>query len=219
VTDPVRARRNLADDASPTGASREDAPVDGRDADLGQPGRLVGGAAAFAAAFEAAYRTHYAALCRFAATIVDSRDGARDVVQQVFAQLWAHGAGWDQSGTRVADTRVAYLFRAVRHRALDAVKHARVVERWQRCRSAGPNVGDAGPAIDERVERDEQLANVYAAIAELPDRSRQVLILRWQAHLDYPDIACVLGIAPASAKMLHSRALDGLRRRLGSDFA
>ena len=176
---------------------------------------------AFAAVFEDVYRTHYAALCRFAATIVGTRDAAKDVVQQVFTQLWERGP--EATGP---DALVPYLFRATRHRALDAAKHDRVVERWRgsgagdaTVASGGADRPGAGPlGIDQLLERDERLARVYEAIAALPERSRQVLILRWQAHLEYPEIARVLGIAPASAKMLHSRALDAVRRRLGPDF-
>jgi RNA polymerase sigma-70 factor (ECF subfamily) len=66
---------------------------------------------------------------------------------------------------------------------------------------------DEHPLPDERAapERERPDSDVRALIAELPERQRLVLFLRYYADLDYAGIAAVLEISPGTvAATLHS---------------
>ena len=56
---------------------------------------------------------------------------------------------------------------------------------------------------------------VRVAIADLPDRQRAALVLRYFADLSVAETAVALECAPGTVKSLTSKAVDGLRRRLG----
>jgi RNA polymerase sigma-70 factor (ECF subfamily) len=55
---------------------------------------------------------------------------------------------------------------------------------------------------------------LWRAIAELPERQREVLTLRWQHELAWDDIAHALGATSAAVQMQHSRAIRALRAKL-----
>jgi len=59
--------------------------------------------------------------------------------------------------------------------------------------------------------RRELRARVQAALAELPARDREVLVLRYLEQLSNSEIAAVLEITEAAVKMRHLRAVERLR--------
>jgi RNA polymerase sigma-70 factor (ECF subfamily) len=81
---------------------------------------------------------------------------------------------------------------------------------------------DESPIVDERPEVDPELRadaaldrqRVTAALAELPDGLRQVIVLRDIYDLPHEQIAGELGITEAAAKVRLHRARRKLRERL-----
>ena len=55
---------------------------------------------------------------------------------------------------------------------------------------------------------------MLAALRRLPDRQREVLILRYFMDLPEPDIATAMGISHGTVKSTTSRAIAALARRL-----
>jgi RNA polymerase sigma-70 factor (ECF subfamily) len=65
--------------------------------------------------------------------------------------------------------------------------------------------------------RQEQRQRVRQALARLPERDREVLVLRHLEQLSVADTAEVLGISAGAVKTRHVRALDRLRAFLTED--
>jgi len=74
----------------------------------------------------------------------------------------------------------------------------------------GPELFAAGDLADAVVGRDE----VIAAIAELPARQREVLVLRFYADLSVAQTASAMGASEGTVKSYTSRALDRMRELL-----
>ena len=72
---------------------------------------------------------------------------------------------------------------------------------------------DGAPA-DESVLRTERRSTVLDALAELPARQREVLVLRYYLDLSEADIATTLGISRGAVKSHASRGAAALRTRL-----
>jgi RNA polymerase sigma factor (sigma-70 family) len=115
---------------------------------------------------------------------------------------------WEQWATvRTAASPEAWVWRVAlnltasrfRRRAAERRAHARIVPL---------------PTQPEAPDEDDQLA-VRAAIAELPPRQRAALVLRYYADLSVADTAAALDCAPGTVKSLTSKAVAGLRARLG----
>ena len=83
-------------------------------------------------ALETIFRAHYAALCNFALRYVGERALAEELVQDLFADLWARRAQWKLTGSLRG-----YLFSALRNRALNLRKRQAVERDWERDESCG----------------------------------------------------------------------------------
>jgi RNA polymerase sigma-70 factor (ECF subfamily) len=73
---------------------------------------------------------------------------------------------------------------------------------------------DSASSPTQHVVRQELRQRVRAALAQLPERDREVLVLRHLEELSVADTAAVLGINPGAAKVRHLRALQRLRALL-----
>jgi RNA polymerase sigma-19 factor, ECF subfamily len=164
------------------------------------------------AAFEALFRAHYSALCAFAARYADSGAVAEEIVQDVFARVWTDRARWPSPRNRKA-----YLFTAVRNRALNAGRRRKLEQDWADAEIVG---GEAALEIaDEhaiaRIEDPAAHAHLERAVASLPERCRLVMQLRWRDGMSYADIAGVMGISVKGVENQLSRGLRALRRSFG----
>jgi RNA polymerase sigma-70 factor (ECF subfamily) len=164
------------------------------------------------AEFEALFRAHYAPLCRFLNAIVRSRDVAEELAQDVFLRVWERHDSPD-----AAPITPGYLFGAAHNRALQYLRHQRVVSRWAERVGRSLDASAITPA-DDLAERD--LAGALdAAIADLPERCRLVFTLSREQHLTYSEIAQILGISVKTVETQMWRALKALRLRLAPFLA
>jgi RNA polymerase sigma-70 factor (ECF subfamily) len=165
-------------------------------------------------AFEALYLAHHDALWRFAYGYVHSREVAEELVQDVFLALWSGRAEW-QVRTRVR----AWLYAAVRHQALNHLRHERLALPALRARAgedaAPPAMGAPPPGPDDALEARELRDAVQHAVEQLPERRRAAMTLRWKHDLAAPEIARVLGTTPEAVRVLLTRARRELAELLG----
>jgi RNA polymerase sigma factor for flagellar operon FliA len=74
-------------------------------------------------------------------------------------------------------------------------------------------------AVDERVEREEEVAVLQTAILALPERERVLLSLYYFEELKLHEIAEILGLTESRVSQLRARALSSLRRTLRPERA
>jgi RNA polymerase sigma factor FliA len=65
------------------------------------------------------------------------------------------------------------------------------------------------------IEHKELLEELVKAIAELPERDRQVIGLRYQEDRTLQEVADILHISPSRVSQIHSRIVNKLRANLG----
>lgn len=144
-------------------------------------------------------------LVRGLALHLRDRGLAEDVAQETLVRVWERWAT-----VRLATSRDAWAWRVALNLATS--RHRRRAAEGRAYARVGPAPDhDRATAADDAVDR---LA-VRDAVAALPDRQRAALVLRYFADLSVDDTAAVLDCAPGTVKSLTSKAVDGLRRRLG----
>jgi RNA polymerase sigma-70 factor (ECF subfamily) len=79
---------------------------------------------------------------------------------------------------------------------------------------AGPLV-DRGPSPSEQLAAREFAERVGAAVAELEEPDREILLMRHAEELPYEEIACLLEVTAAAARKRYGRALIRLQKVLG----
>lgn len=156
------------------------------------------------AAVEQLYAAHWRQLVRLSVLLVHDQAAAEDVVQDAFVAM--HGR-W--SRLRDPDKALAYLRQAVVNRSRSALRHRTIVERHARTSTASAGIVD-GPALGG-ARRDA----VRAALLELSERQREVLVLRHYLDWSEAQIADALGISPGSVKAHAHRGSAALRELLG----
>ena len=160
-------------------------------------------------ALEIVFRAYYSALASFAFRYLRDAAASEDVVQDTFAALWT-----SRDRITVSTSLRAYLYGAVRNRALNIRKHEAVVEEWERDESSDDvRTLHAPPAQpDELLERRLRSQELAEAFESLPERQAQVMLLRWRDGLSYAEIAAALDISVKGVEKHLSRGLEAFRR-------
>jgi RNA polymerase sigma-70 factor (ECF subfamily) len=144
------------------------------------------------------YRAPFPALVRFLYRKVWEADRAEDLAQEVFVRVLDQ----DPENPRAfVFTVAANLARDEARTAIRRRKHLELVKAEQPVAV----IETPGEALDRR----EKEQRVQAALAQLSDRDREVLLL-WDAGLDYDEIAAHTGLARGAIGTTLSRA----RKRL-----
>jgi RNA polymerase sigma-70 factor (sigma-E family) len=153
------------------------------------------------------HREHYRSLVKLASLLIDDRATCEEVVQDAFVAVF-------RSSARLRDeSRLpAYLRSAVLNGARSQLRKRQV---RNRLRSVDAPVADVASAETGALIADDQRA-VLAALRSLPDRQRDVLVLRFYLDLSESEIATTLGIGAGTVKTHTRRGLDALARELES---
>ncbi len=143
---------------------------------------------------------HAAALELYAGQWCDSPD---DVVQDALVEL----AGRKQSPEHV----VAWLYTAVRHRAINAQRSSNRRKRHESeaaNRRAVPFVPLTADALDTEA--------VAAALEELPGEQREVVVAHLWGGLTFKEVGRAMGTSDSTAHRRYQAALAAIRKRLGA---
>jgi RNA polymerase sigma-70 factor (ECF subfamily) len=145
---------------------------------------------------------------RLAESIVRSRAVAEEIVQDVLLELWRRR----ESLARDTSPQ-AYLFQSTRNRALNQVRHERVERRGEPNVIGQTEIEASAPA--NLMEEEIDIA-LRSAVADLPERCREVFELSRTHGLKYSEIATVLGISVKTVEAQMGKALRSLRVKLAN---
>lgn len=159
------------------------------------------------AAFTAVYGRYFDPLFVGAIKLVADADHAMDIVQDVFTELWQHRASLG-----VTASLKAYLYGAVSHAALNAIKHRKVSDRYIQHLMAAAET--PAPMADQRLRERELQAAIDDAVSKLPARMRTVYELTRNENLTHREVAEKLGISEHTVKAQVSNSLKSLRESL-----
>jgi RNA polymerase sigma-70 factor (ECF subfamily) len=155
--------------------------------------------------YEQLFRYNYERLYYHSLDIVHDEDVARDVVSDVYVNVWR------LRETIASDTALSYLYTSVRNRSLDQLRHhSRHV-----------------PLIEEVIQELEHFSDtdweeyetrIRALKAELdrqPERVRRVLYMRFYEQKSNQEVAEQLGITVDGVKKIIQRSFAQMRVSLG----
>ncbi len=140
--------------------------------------------------------------------ILNSREEAEDVLQEVFLQVWRRAGDYDEQRGKP----FTWLVTLTRSRAIDRL---RILSSRQRLATsvAQDQPAEASDALKETV-RSEQKDIVRQALAELPEEQRRTLLLAYFEGLTQTEIAAKLNAPLGTVKTRMRSALTKLRETL-----
>jgi RNA polymerase sigma-70 factor (ECF subfamily) len=164
-----------------------------------------------AEAFNELFRIFGPRLCSYAQRITQSRDVAEELVQDVFLNIWTHRAE-----RKIDESVSTYLFRSVRNRALNYLRHERIERRFVERSLVGywSLESRESNSNESSFVQNEIHAAIQRAIAAMPERSREIFLLNREQGLTYANIAQLLDLSVKAVEYHMGRAFAYLRRQL-----
>jgi RNA polymerase sigma-70 factor, ECF subfamily len=160
--------------------------------------------------YEGLAEAHYGRLRRLCALLLDDRQEAEEVVQEVFMKAWVVS-----NGGGAPNDWAAWLTRV----AINACHDRRRAGWWLRFRRSD-RVEDLPLRVEEPSPADLALGaeiqrRIWSAFRGLPTRQREVFVLRYVDDLPTAQVAATLGVSEGSVKRHLFRAIHRLRETLG----
>lgn len=165
--------------------------------------------------FEGLYYKYSDRLYNFAFRFVSDEHTAQDIVHEAYGTLWEKFEG------KESDAWQALLFRIVRNRSIDTLRHQsslRIVSLTDSFR----NVCDEGlyqmdfavNDSDRKTIYDELTANIHSIMGKHPDRCREVFMMSRFQNMKNKEIAAALKISEKAVEKHIHKALTVFRKEL-----
>jgi RNA polymerase sigma factor (sigma-70 family) len=153
-------------------------------------------------AFDELFRESAADVHAYAISLLGNRAAAEDVTALAFERLYRARARLD----RGRGTPRAWLFAIARNAALDELRRR---QRQPQSELSEALPGDRG--LDEAFEQLARRATVRDALAALPLKEREVVLLKFHGQLSNSELAKALDVSESNAGTRLHRALTRLR--------
>jgi RNA polymerase sigma factor (sigma-70 family) len=152
-------------------------------------------------AFHLLYQRHSGVLFAMAARLLDDRSDAEDAVHDTWLRAM-QASGRFHGAAMVRTWLVGILINRVRE-----LRRARPLE----CLDAMPDLAEPGAVTPDRAL---EAIDVSRALAEMPERYREVVVLHDIQGFTHDEVAAALGIAPGTSRSQLVRGREWLRRAL-----
>lgn len=168
-------------------------------------------------ALEHLFSVYFPRLNDFAKNVVKDDGISQDIVQEVFVKVWEKRADIECINIE------AFLFRLVRNRCIDYIKHLKVVNNQMHEIQISSKyeelyridfIGDEPYMLIEQ----ELKTKIEATIHNLPERCREVFILSRMDGLKNKEIAEKLNINIKNVERHLNRALQSFRENLSQEL-
>lgn len=156
-------------------------------------------------------RRYYAPLSSYFRKRTRNSSEAQDLVQQVFLRLAQYRDLTD------LQNRDAYIFQTAANTLKDHYRRQIVRERVSSEHPAFFDAPDSDFSPDRVLQGREAVGQLVAALRELPERTRDVLMLRCFEGLKHSEIARLHGISTRAVEKHMAKALAHLSRALDRD--
>jgi RNA polymerase sigma-70 factor (family 1) len=152
-------------------------------------------------AFEALYHRHWSLLYRTAWKILDDREVAKDLVQEVFISLY------ENAGRKQIENVGGYLFQSIKYKCFMHIRAGNISEKHlHRMASL-----EASNVVEDEYNALELQHILEQGIAALPEKCREVFCLSRFEHHTNKYIAEQLNISTKTVEHQITKALKALR--------
>ncbi|TXI05521.1 MAG: RNA polymerase sigma factor [Pseudorhodobacter sp.] len=151
---------------------------------------------------------HLGRVYGFAARLLGDRAEAEDVAQEAMLRLWRGAADWRAGEAQLS----SWLYRVTVNLCTDRQRSK--ARRRTEALEEGAEPPDDRPDAEAALMQRERADALQAALATLPDRQRQAVVLRHIEGLTNPEIAAILEVGVEAVESLTARGKRALTAAL-----
>ena len=155
-------------------------------------------------AIELLFDRFFEYLCAVVYRVIHDYEAARDVVQDIFMDLWKK-----RETLNIQTSLRPYLRRAAVNRGLNYIKRRRIVPNDDE--EAALEIVSKTPSGQAHLERNELEKRIYSVIESLPPKCKLVFAMSRFENMSYQEIADALDISVKTVENQISKALKILR--------
>lgn len=151
-----------------------------------------------------AMEAHESALIRYARQILNDGDQARDAVQETFIKLCR------QPREKVSGHLPPWLFRVVRNQCLNMLRKEKRMSHLD-----NPEVVSLQENPSQNHPREqrkkETISSLFELVNTLPQRQRELVLLKFQQDFSYQEISDVTGLSVSNVGYILHQAIRSLK--------
>lgn len=157
-------------------------------------------------AFEELFKSNYSRLFYCAYDIVEDAEAAKDIVSDVFSEAWSYFQ-------RMKEEKMeAYLYRAVRNRGIDYLRHKAIEQQYQQVFMEM----EAEWAEEENGSLEEDIAFMRNVIAGFSSQTRLIFEQCYFNGLKYKEVAEAMNLSEAAVHKHMVKAFAILREKFNN---
>ena len=157
-------------------------------------------------ALRALYERHSGGMLRLLRRLTSDAGVAEEILQETWLAVWQCAGSF-----RADSSARGWLYGVARRQAHNRLRRATLVEVDL---DEAADVADQACSVEDRVLAEAEQESLAAAITELPEHLREVLVLVLAEDLSYQEVSTVLGIPVGTVKSRMSHARRRLNARL-----
>jgi len=151
---------------------------------------------------------HLGRVFGFAARLLGDRAEAEDVAQEAMLRMWRVAGDWRAGEAQLS----SWLYRVTVNLCTDRQRKAQ--RRRTEALEEGAEPADPAQGVVEGLLQRERADALQAALADLPERQRQAVVLRHIEGLSNPEIAAILEVGVEAVESLTARGKRALTAAL-----
>jgi len=157
--------------------------------------------------YELLFNEHYSRMVSYAFNFLKEQEASEEIVQEVFYQLWIK-----RDETEIKTAISSYLYRAVRNRCINLIKHLEIRENYKQYNSQEIEKADA--EFTDSLTVNELDSKIRRAIDNMPIQRKKIFLMSRYDEMTYKEIAVKMGLSKKTIENQMGKALQYLRDEL-----
>lgn len=157
--------------------------------------------------YEILFNEHYSRMVSYAYNFLKEQEASEEIVQEVFYQLWIN-----REKTEIKTSINSYLYRAVRNRCINMIKHIEIRENYKQYNSEEIEKSDL--EFDSLLTVSELDKKIRESIDQMPMQRKKIFLMSRYEDMTYKEIADKMGLSKKTIENQMGKALQYMRTEL-----